>query len=80
MVKWKRIENGLYQRFDDGQPQNVFIDRMGRMTESGKTLVVEGWMWAEQVDGKMESTGYWWQTLREAKTALETARGFDDVQ
>ena len=76
MVKWKRVESGLYQRFDNNVPQNVYIDRVGRMSESGKTLIVDGWMWCKKVGaGCYEATGEWWDTLREAKTALANVKG-----
>lgn len=80
MAKWKRIDSGLYQRYDDGIPQNVFIDRVGYMSASGKTLMVEGWSQGRMVNGKLEATGDWWHTLREAKVALTDVRGFDDTQ
>ena len=49
MTEWKRIDDGLYQRFDDGKPQNVYIDRMGHISKSRKTFVVDAWMWGEKV-------------------------------
>lgn len=70
MAKWKRIDNGLYQRYDGGEPQNVYIDRVGHLSASGKTLMVDGWMWAEEVNGNMEATGVYFTTLREAKMKL----------
>ena len=77
-TKWKRIDKGLYQRVDDGIPQNVYIDRVGRLSESGKTFVVDGWMWCEKVNGTLEATGEWWHTLREAKADLMNVKGADD--
>lgn len=75
MVRWKRIDSGLYQRFDDGKPQNVYIDRVGRMSKSGKTLIIDGWMFAKKFDEKFEAMGEFWGTLREAKQALMDING-----
>lgn len=76
--KWKRIDKGLYQRIDDGIPQNVYIDRVGRMSESGKSLIVDGWMGCEKVNGTYEAMGEWWHTLREAKAEMMNVKGVDD--
>lgn len=78
MAKWKRIDNGLYQRFDDGKPQNVYIDRVTHLSSSGKTRMVDGWMWAEKVGGNLEATGEHFTTLREAKMKLMDVKGYED--
>ena len=78
MAKWKRIDDGLYQRFDDGKPQNVYIDRHYHLSASGKTRMIDGWMWAEEVGGKMEATGVYYTTLREAKMKLMDVEGYKD--
>ncbi len=78
MAKWKRIDDGLYQRFDDGKPQNVYIDRVGHKSASGKTLMVDGWIWAEKVGGNLEATGQHFTTLREAKMKLMDVKGYED--
>lgn len=75
MVRWKRIDSGLYQRFNDGKPQNVYIDRVGRMSESGKTLIIEGWMFERKFGERFEVMGEFWGTLREAKKALTNVNG-----
>jgi hypothetical protein len=79
MKQWKRIDNGLYQRFDDGKPQNVYIDRVGHVSESGKTFMVDGWMWGEKVNGKLEAVGEYFGTLREAKMELMDVEGYIDA-
>ena len=56
MAEWKRIDDGLYQRFDDGKPQNVYIDKWCHRSKTGKSIVVDGWMWGEKVNGKLEVT------------------------
>ena len=76
--KWKRIDKGLYQRVDDGIPQNVFIDRVGRLSESGKTFMVDGWMECRKVNETYEATGEWWHTFRGAKAGLMNVKGDND--
>ena len=79
MTEWKRIDDGLYQRFDDGKPQNVYIDRMGHMSKRRKTFVVDAWMWGEKVNGKLEAVGEYYRTLREAKERLMYVEGYIDA-
>ncbi len=78
MTEWKRIEDGLYQRFDDGKPQNVYIDKWCHRSKTGKSIVVDGWMWGEKVNGKLEAVGEYYRTLREAKEDLMDVEGYID--
>ena len=68
---WKRIEPGLYQRYDDGIPQNVYIDRH---MDGSKYI---GWMYCYKLDGKLGASGLWWHTLRAAKESLMDAKGVE---
>ena len=77
MKTWKRIESGLYQRFDDGKPQNVYIDRYTEETKTGRRKYV-AWMWGERVNGKLEAVGEWFRTLKEAKERLADVEGYVD--
>ena len=72
--KWKRVEDGLYQRVDDGVPQNVYIDRISTVSEKGNRHVV-GWMFCWKLQDGYDSYGEHWGTLREAKASLEDAKG-----
>ena len=77
MKQWKRIDDGLYQRFDDGVPQNVYIDRYTEQTESGRRKYI-GWMWGEKINGNLDATGEHFRTLKEAKAHLMNVEGYKD--
>ena len=67
IIRWVRVEDGLYQRYVNGVPSNIYIDRVSRITASGKTRVVEGWVVCWKVPDGYESNGDYCRTLREAK-------------
>ena len=70
MTTWKRIDDGLYQRFDDGVPQNLYIDRLGYTQPSGR-LKVEAWTACERVGVDIEIVGgCFWDRLRDAKKEM----------
>jgi hypothetical protein len=63
MIQWRKIGDGLYQRFDDNVPQNLYIGRFGKKGHA------TAWQGMEKYDGKFEQTD-WYYTLSEAKHAL----------
>jgi len=72
MKEWKRVQSGVYQRIDNGVPQNVYIGRMGYTTYDGRNIAM-GWQPKKMVDGKLKSVGNFYNTLAEAKAKLMDA-------
>ena len=67
VIMYFRVEDGLYQRYVNGVPSNVYIDRVSRMSKSGKTRIVEGWALCWKTPDGYEGNGDYCKTLREAK-------------
>lgn len=63
MIKWKRVGDGLYQRFGNGIEQNIYIGRFG---DKGKATA---WQGMTKINGKFEQVD-WFCTLREAKASM----------
>lgn len=66
MVKWVRVEDGLYQKHVDGVPKNAYIDRVSTVSEKGNRHIV-GWAFCWKVPDGYEGNGDYCKTLREAK-------------
>ena len=66
MIKWVRVEDGLYQKYVDGVPKNAYIDRVSTVSDKGNRHVV-GWVFCWKVGDGFESHGDYCHTLRMAK-------------
>ena len=71
MITWKRVDDGLYQRFDDGVAKNIYIGRVTSTLPCGALKYI-AWQAVEKVCGELKVIGCeYWNTLREAKKEME---------
>lgn len=66
MIKWVRVDDGLYQKYVDGVPKNAYIDRVSTKSEKGNRHII-AWQFIYRHGDAFETCGYYCNTLRRAK-------------